>query len=177
MDRFRFHFVALLVFLSACSHSHIVSINPDTRGLSLPAYDADVFAICDPPIGWQPDPLKKSASHTHQVWVSPTGLTAYGVIHFNLPLPLGVDLVLWGFMKQMKDTEGDATLIRKEWDDKISGMRFVAEGGKYRIRANLFVEGFEGWAVYAGTLRDKAINENELDMAERARERTNVGKK
>ena len=39
-----------------------------------------------------------------------------------------------------------------------------------------FVDGFEGWAIYAGTLRNQQIMEDELDMAIRAREHTKVGR-
>jgi hypothetical protein len=151
-------------------------IGTETRGLSLPFYEADVLAACDPPLGWKPDPLKTSPSHTHQVWASATGDSAYGVIHFELPLPIGLNLALSGFIKQMKTTEGDATLISKEYDAKKDAIRFVADGGPYRIRAVLTVAGWEGWAIYAGTLRNRPINQNELDLAERAREYTKVGR-
>jgi hypothetical protein len=43
------------------------------------------------------------------------------------------------------------------------------------VRTNLFVDGFTGWAVYAGTLRAFPINQAELELAERAREDTVVG--
>ena len=44
------------------------------------------------PDGWTAEPLKKSGRHSHQIWLSPTGETAYGVIHFSLPLPVGPEL-------------------------------------------------------------------------------------
>jgi hypothetical protein len=149
---------------------------PDTRGLTLPVFDPDVVAICDPPIGWKPDPLKVSPNHTHQVWLSPTGATAYGVIHFTMPLPVGLNLALTGFLSEMKTTEGQATLISRHDDPALPGIRFVAEGGLYRIRANLIVDGWEGWAVYAGTFRSRPILAEELDTAIRARENTHVGR-
>jgi hypothetical protein len=74
----------------------------------------------------------------------------------------------------MKQTEGDATLISQEDDDKLPGIRFVAEGGRYRIRANLLVNGFEGWAIYAGTLRGRSTNDAELLLAQGAREQTRI---
>jgi hypothetical protein len=150
--------------------------SPDTRGLTLPVFNADVVAVCDPPIGWKPDPLKVSASHIHEVWLSPTGATAYGVIFFHMPLPAGLNLALSGFISEMKTTEGEATLLSREDDPKLPGIRFVAEGGLYQIHANLIVDGWEGWAVYAGTFRSKPIVLSELDTAVRARENTHVGR-
>jgi hypothetical protein len=148
----------------------------DTRGLSLPSYNPDVDAICDPPVGWKPDPLKSDDNHVHQVWLSPTTNTAYGVIHFKLPLPVGANLALSGFLSQMKKTEGDATLLDRHDDPSLPGIRFTARGGVYTIRANLIVHGWEGWAVYAGTQRGKPIDQAELDFAFRAREHTHVGR-
>jgi hypothetical protein len=54
-------------------------------------------------------------------------------------------------------------------------LRFVAEGGKYRIRSILLTRGFRGWAVYAGTLRSMAVAVDELALAVQARENTALG--
>src|SRR5690606_28773469 len=54
-------------------------------GLAEPALVEPVHAIASPPRGWAAEPLKQSDRHAHQVWMSPTGRTAYGVIHFALP--------------------------------------------------------------------------------------------
>jgi hypothetical protein len=97
------------------------------------------------------------------------------VIFIHLPLPVGQDLALWGFLREMRRSEGEANLISKQWDPNLSATRFVAEGGLYRVRVNLFVDGWSAWAVYAGTLRAEPIAGNELDLAERAREYTGVG--
>ncbi|CAN5469104.1 hypothetical protein BH09PLA1_BH09PLA1_09410 [soil metagenome] len=150
------------------------SIAPSTQ-LSSSTPNRDVDAYVSPPIGWLAEPLKHTSRHSHQVWISPSGFTAYGVIRSSLPLPVGYDLVLWGFMNEMKKSEGEATLISKEWDANLDALRFVAEGGKYRLRANLVVDGWQAWAVYAGTLRDHAVMEDELELAEIAREHTAVG--
>jgi hypothetical protein len=145
-----------------------------SSGLQTPTANTDVMALVMPPRGWRADPLKSSPSHKHQVWVSPTGDTAYGVIHFQMPLPVGDNFALYGFIRQMKQTEGDATLISQENDDKLPGIRFVAEGGRYRIRANLITSGSEGWAIYAGTLRGRPTDDAELILAQNAREQTRI---
>jgi len=131
-------------------------------------------AMVDPPVGWKPEPPKVSPNHRHQVWLSPTGDTAYGVIYFSMPLPLGLDTALWGFLHEMQKTEGEANLLSKFYDNHLPGFRFEAEGGLYRIRCNLMVGGFHGWAVYAGTLRAHPVNQPELRQAEAAREQTRV---
>lgn len=170
--------LALTAALAGCSTAR--PNNPQTLqtlpGLTRPTYDHDVNAICDPPLGWKPDPLKVNSNHTHQAWLSPTRDTAYGVIHFQMPLPLGVGVALSGFLSNMKRTEGSADLLWKENDPNLPGIRFMAAGGIYCIRCNLIVDGWEGWACYAGTLRAKPINQEELDLAQRARDHTRVGR-
>ena len=137
-----------------------------------------VEAVVAPPTGWRADPLKASKKHNHQVWISPSGNTAYGVIRFKLPLPIGPEMVLrYGFLPEMKRTEGEARLLSSERDSSLPGLRFVAEGGLYRLRTNLITRGWRGWAVYAGTLREKEIVLDELALAEMAREHTIVGLK
>jgi hypothetical protein len=143
-------------------------------GLTPPVTDEILKSTVTPPAGWKPDPLKASDKHRHRVWLSPTGDTAYGVIYFDLPLPVGVDLALWGFLKQMKSTQGEANLLFRRNDNTLPGLRFVAEGGPYTIRCKLQVDGFHGWVVYAGTLRSRPVNVKELRTAEFAREQTRV---
>ncbi len=145
-----------------------------TRHLVAPINNAQVAAIVTPPIGWKAEPIKTSPKHTHQVWLSPSGNTAYGVIYFTMPWPVGPDLALWAFLNQMKRTEGQATLLSKRQDNALPGVRFVAEGGLYTVHANLILDGFKGWAVYAGTVRGKPVDESELDLAIAAREQTSV---
>lgn len=136
--------------------------------------DRAVDAWCDPPVGWHLEPIKADSRHTHQIWKSPSGSTAYGVIQMYLPFPVGPDLVVWGFVENMKKKEGSADLISKEPDPKLPGTRFIVEGGQYKIRVNLIVQGWRAWAVYAGTLRERAVNDEELKLAEAAREHTQV---
>jgi hypothetical protein len=144
-------------------------------GLNPPQANKDVQAWVVPPLNWKADALKKSAQHAHQVWISPSGSTAYGVIYVNLPLPVGSELTLWGFLQEMQRVEGRADLLSKKTDIELPGLRFTAVGGLYTIRTNLVVSGFNAWAVYAGTLNDRPVNSGELALARNAREQTRVG--
>jgi hypothetical protein len=144
--------------------------------LSPPQWDDTVEALVVPPIGWIAQPLKHSGRHDHQIWLSPSGNTAYGVIRFKLPWPLSPETVLqMGFLPEMKRTEGEATLLSSERDPALHGIRFVAQGGKHVVRTNLITRGFKGWAVYAGTMRGRPEVPDELAIAELAREQTAVG--
>ena len=55
----------------------------------------------------------------------------------------------------MRESEGEAHLISRRSDPRLRGIRFVAEGGEYRLRANLVTRGFranprrELWALVA----------------------------
>lgn len=169
---------ALILLLAGC-RTHTVAPLPagaDMRGLVPQDYLETVEAMVVPPAGWLPEQLKASDRHTHQVWVSPTGRTAYGVICFKLPIPVGPGTVLWVFMREMRRVEGEGTLIERVEDPDLPGIRFVAEGGRYKLRTNLTSRGFRAWAIYAGTMRTFADEPLELELAERARELTRVGK-
>jgi hypothetical protein len=170
-------FVLLMIGCASHRRAQLPPSTVPTTQLADWAWNADVDAYVAPPIGWRADPLKSTSRHNHQVWVAPSDRTAYGVIRFSLPLPVGTDVALWGFLREMRRTEGEAILLDKQWDQNLDALRFVADGGIYRVRVNLFVDGWRGWAVYAGTRRDHPIAENELEVAERAREHTVVGVK
>lgn len=159
-----------IVSLTGCAARH----TPSNRALpsTLPA---GLAAACVPPRGWTMEPLKQTTRHAHQLWLSPTGHTAYGVIRFSLPLPVGPETVLWFFLREMRASEGEARLISKRRDSDLKGLRFVAEGGQYVVRTNLTTRGLRGWAVYAGTRRDRDILPSELALAELARENTKTG--
>jgi len=134
-------------------------------------------ATVTPPYDWRLDikePTKPNVKH--YVWISPTGNTAFGVMKFSLPLPLPHDSVLWVFLQEMRKSEGAATLISKIWDRNLRGVRFEAEGGRYRLRTNFTIRGLTGWMTYAGTLRDQPVDVDELREAENAREGTRYGK-
>jgi hypothetical protein len=177
-----FVFLLLSLLLAGCQPPTPTAHVPTSQsialdragGLTAPVPNSFLNAIVCPPLGWKPDPPKVTANHYHQVWLSPTGDTAYGIIYFSMPLPFGLETVLWKFMSEMKKTEGEAILVSKQNDDALPGIRFIAEGGLYRIRCNLMVSGFHGWAVYAGSLRSRPVNPAELRKAELAREETRV---
>jgi hypothetical protein len=149
---------------------------PGDAGLQPRAYFADLKAVVAPPLGWTVGKREDATAEGHRVWVSPTGKTAYGVIHFSLPLPVGYEPVLWVFIREMRRSEGEAILISRQWDSNHNLLRFVARGGLYTVRTSLFVRGFSGWAVYAGTLTRDPVVPEELTLAERARELTLVGR-
>lgn len=148
---------------------------PDVA-LSEGRIDPEVEAWVVPPVGWELDPPKVTGQHIHKTWLSPTRDTAYGVILFKLPIPIGYDLALWGFMREMRRSEGEAVLLDKLLDSDLPGMRFEAEGGRYHIRAWLTTSGFRGWCAYAGTLRGQEVRESELRQAIAAREKTRFGR-
>jgi hypothetical protein len=160
---------------SAKQSAHASALVSTAPSLASGKYDADVLAVCDPPAGWKADPLKTDSNHTQEVWVSPTGATAYGVIHFKMPLPLGQNVALQGFLDNMKKEQGEANLIEQQDDPKLPGIRFIAEDHRYRIHTNLIVHSWEGWAIYAGTFVSLPVNPAELQLAEQAREQTKVG--
>ena len=144
-------------------------------GISPPTYRADLLAMATPPEGWTAEPIKASGRHIHQVWISPSGRTAYGILYFTLPWPVGQDIALQGFLNEMKKTEGVATLVQKKNDPNLPGLRFVAEGGLYFVRGNMIVDGWRGWTIYATTKVKQDVDEKELEFAEAARESTRVG--
>ena len=145
------------------------------QGLLPATPNDDVQAMVTPPIGWIPQELKFSDRHTHQIWLSPTGDTAYGAIRFKLPLPVGYRLLLNRFLAEMRRVEQTATLISKEDDPDLPGIRFVAESSIHRVRVNMTIHGFRAWAFYAGTIVGKPENPTELALAERAREASSPG--
>jgi len=167
--------LVLLAGVGGCANRERDFAQISKAGLAHSLYVDTVQAQAIPPAGWTRDPLRKSPRHTHEVWRSPTGHTAYGVMHFALPFPVGPDLALWAFLREMQKKQGEAKLISQTDDPALPGIRFIAEGGPYMIRVNLITSGWDGWAVYAGTLRNQPIDEKELDLAERAREYTVTG--
>lgn len=147
--------------------------------LESPQVVESVHAVARPPIGWTREPLKTSDKHRHQVWLSPSGKTAYGIIYFAMPgiadvLPIPMNWVLDGFLDAMRDDQGEAELLSRQDDPDLPGIRFVAEGGLYTTYTNLITAGRHGWAIYVGTLRSQPDAPDEMDLAEQAREQTRV---
>lgn len=163
--------IAAALLLGGCARS----TTSTPAAASDPRYRADLEATVAAPDGWLAQPVDRGDKHVTQVWVSPTGDTALGVIRFTLPLPVGHEWALWGFMQNMRKSEGRAELIEKRWDKSINALRFVAEGGRYRVRAILRVDGVRGWSVFAGTLTSRPVNADELQTAETARDAVHVG--
>jgi hypothetical protein len=165
--------VAALLATAGCNLRRPPSVQSlELRPNVTPEMIEALSIVPDPPPGWAPDTLKRQPNSASQVWISPTGRTAYGVIHFILPLPVGHEPVLWVFLTEMRKEEGIAKVQSKHWDSEMDALRFVVDGSRYRIRTNLLVRGFEGWAVYAGTLLAEPVDESELLTSENARETT-----
>ncbi|HET6250601.1 MAG TPA: hypothetical protein VFE47_23135 [Tepidisphaeraceae bacterium] len=132
-------------------------------------------AWVDPPTGWRLDKHDVDAKHAHFTWLSPSGDTAYGVVLMNLPLPVGPDMVLWGFLNHLRAADKKAEILQEEHAPELQGIRFVADSGLYRIRVNLTVHDWHAWAIYAGTVREKPERPGELLLASEARDHTRVG--
>jgi hypothetical protein len=159
-SRRRFILTAILLTIATgCAHQ------PSTAVLIAP-----LEATCVPPPGWRLDRVDDTARYAQRVWVSPTGRTSYGVIHFTLPLPLGHSIALAGFLSEMKRSEGDAHLISKTPQER--GQAFAAEGGRYRVNGIIITHRTRGWAIYAGTLRQGPVALDEIALAVHARDST-----
>jgi hypothetical protein len=78
-----------------------------------------VGAECAVPAGWRADPLDRSRpGSASQVWIAPSGSTAYGVIvvrHLLMPLA-GDRQILGEFLRQMKASDGAADLLDERRD-------------------------------------------------------------
>ncbi|MFI5378243.1 MAG: hypothetical protein ACHRHE_02955 [Tepidisphaerales bacterium] len=166
------------VLLSACTTQRRIASTTqpvaEMAGLSAPRPDKELQAIVSPPAGWKAEPLKVGDRSWHRVWVSPTGSTAYGVIFIKLPLPVGSELALMGFMMEMKKTEGEGKLLDKRRDESGS-LRYIAENPTHTVFARLFTDGWLCWIAYAGTLTGKPVDVGEMLLAARAREATIIG--
>jgi hypothetical protein len=154
----------------------------EAKGLDAPAFVESVNASCPVPAGWAAEPLKQGSNYKHQIWISPSGHTAYGVLFISLPFPAAlfsvsfrVETVLERFLEEMKKREGRADLVQRADDPDSGGIRFVAEGGLYRVHSNLLVHGLRAWFVYAGTRQNLSLVPGEFSLAERARDQTRVG--
>ena len=132
------------------------------------------FAVrARPPEGWTQKTNSISDRAEHITWLSPSGNTAYGVVFFRLPFPVGHEFAFSrGFVAEVRKREGEPYLIDKHWDDEIGGLRFTVRSPRYQIEAKFFVKGLRGYAVYAGSLADRPVDVNEFLRARAAREST-----
>ena len=131
-----------------------------------------------PPPGWALERKPERDDADHWVWVSPTGATAYGVVRFDTPLPVFANdfghtmAFRMGYLPAFRKDQGGAEVLEKAWDEDRRGLRFVVEGGRYKVRALFVVRGRQGWSVYAGSDRTMPENPAELAEAKAAREAT-----
>ena len=142
-----------------------------------PTWNESVRSECRPPVGWSHKPAEAQSGSQHELWISPTGATAYGVIvvkHWLMALASN-EKILAEFLKNMKASDGKAELVEKTADPElggIGGIRFVAIGQKYTLHANLMSSGNRVWIVYAGTANAMPINPAEYEIAKTARQLT-----
>ena len=134
--------------------------------VDVPSLQANVAA----PRGWLPSTQPTDGNARHIVWNSPTGDTAFGVIRFSLPFPVGHRGALWGYLNAMRRAEGEATVLDERWDASDPSLRFIVTGGKYTVANRMIVRGVVGWVFYAGTLRARGVNEAEFRQAAVARD-------
>ncbi len=153
-----------------CASKKIPPVPPEQKNYFI----SELQTYIVPPVGWSKPDIEHGDDYVRYVWVSPTDGTAVGVIRFSMPLPVGYDIAVWGFMEEMKAREGSAELIQQSWDIESQAMRFVADGGLYRVRVKMIVSGFNGWAIFAGTKTDRPINEDDLKKAIIARDSVRV---
>ena len=81
-----FLLIVFVVLVAGCRSSQpapatMPTTLPSSLPLDVPRYVAPVRAICVPPAGWDARPLKVTSISEHQVWVGPSGTTAYGVLN------------------------------------------------------------------------------------------------
>jgi len=177
--------IIFTVCVSGCAHRSIshpraASSSPTTlptTSISDDTMAADTFGLTpQPPSGWKPKPIERDDSSTRQVWVSPTRATAYGIVRFGLPLPVGPGLALPGFIAETGHQQGTTRLISSEAHAASGGVQFVADMPLYRMRGILWTHGFTGWVVYASTERAAPVNDQELVAALHARDATVAAK-
>jgi hypothetical protein len=130
--------------------------------------------VVHPPLGWTIQRADDTDRYVQRVWVSPSGRTSYGVIRFTLPLPVGEEIALSGFLTQMRQSEGEAHLLSKKRDEAQDRLQFSAEGGRYRLDGLIVTRGFHGWVIYDGVLRNVSPALDEVAMAVQARENTSL---
>lgn len=158
---------------TSLSSAQVTSLS-SAQGTSAQAL-AELGVAADAPVGWTIRTVSEDARHTHLVWESPSGATAFGVIAFKMPWPVGHEAAFkYGFIASMRRAEGEANVLTKNWTDDRSELRADVEGGKFLVRMRFIVRGVRGWSIYAGTLRSQPINEEELKLAESSRNAASI---
>lgn len=170
----RFLLLLALALTGCCTQPRALPATRPARADLLMQRDETLNALVALPRGWRLDRDEQTSRHIQRLWISPTGDTAFAVIRIKLPLPVPGSLVMWKFVDEMKKNEGQAELLDRRDDAALGGIRFVAQGGRYRVHANLIRRGFTAWVIYAGTLTARGVNPPELEQAEAAREATRV---
>ena len=162
-----------LLILPACRASdppEAVTLQADYE----PALEATVY----PPEGWVLDERVTDRGDPHWLWLSPTGNTAYGVIRFATPVPVGRDrfgheaAFRLGYLPGMRKEENRADVLDKSWDDERAVLRFEVEGDFHTVDGLMLIRGWRGWGVYAGTNTGGVRDDAEIALAEEAREKT-----
>lgn len=148
---------------------------PATQRSDLLAFNT--FSIYgNPPAGWRKKANTADPRAEHIVWTSPSGNTAFGVIFFHLPWPIGHDLTFrYGVLPEARRREGTAEVLDKHWDPEIEGLRFTIRTPRYTAETKMFVRGTRGWAAYSGFQTTRPVNQEELDQAIHAREDVEFG--
>ncbi len=157
------------LWLAGCASTRPSVTQPTPVGA---IHERDLRATCFPPAQWRTRPVAPDPQAKQQVWFSPTGDTAYGVVCISMPIPAGKELALQGFLSVMQQREGEVDLISKQHDRAAHALRFVAQMPDYEMRGKLVVQGFSGWVMFASTLRSRPVRCDELELAESAREAT-----
>jgi hypothetical protein len=167
-----------VLFIAGCSHDHASPhprpVAPAESQLSKPVAMRELDAEVVAPSGWCVQATGSDSEHTHATWSSPTGDTIYGVVWIHLPLPVGPNLVLWGFLQHLRQVDKVGNLVSKEDASDLPGVRCVADGSHYRLHVNLIVRGWQAWAIFAGTMQSRPVNLPELELAKRACDCTRV---
>jgi hypothetical protein len=133
---------------------------------------AELGVVPLPPEGWEADPLKRDDKSVRALWVSPTKATAYGVVSFDLPLPLGPGWTLPGFIAETQRVVGPTRLVSSSKDENSGGVQFAADLPLYKLEGVLWTRGFTGWVTYVSTEKSVPLQEAEYKAATTARDET-----
>lgn len=172
---------ALLMSLAAggvgCQTAQPVSMNRlinhqamiDFSGLASLKHCDTVKAEVAPPTSWKELVPKKTSIYTDMQWRAPSGNTAVGVAHVNMPLPFDAGAVVW-FAKHRYAKQSEDGRLLGQWVDALGRSWFEAENHKYHVRGFVVTKGFEAWICYSGFKTQEPIDTSELALAARSLE-------